>query len=291
MSSAMDHTASTTILSRKLAEATQLSMPPEALPKLMEALGNSELGPSELARIIEQFPSIGARLVALVNSAWSAPVEPMLSIERACSHLGLRLVHSVSISLAVMAPFDPTRCPGFESEIYWCNTFLVADSAAQLAACANTDGVLSPDTARTAGLFYNLGLLWLADNFPRETERALITAREEGIDINESLRVYCGTDACQMGGRLGRAWGLPQGLVAAIEHRCNPEYDGIGWQVASLLQSATGIVNAVTSGEEESAIEVSSGRLIIDANDHDKIVANVAARFGETLELAKSLKL
>lgn len=291
MSSTLAQSGSTTVLSKKLAEDTQLSMPPEALPKLMEALGDSEIGPRELANIIEQFPSIGARLVSLVNSAWSAPVEPILSIERACAHLGLRLVHSVSISLAVMAPFDPGRCRSFESEIYWCNTFLVADSAAQLAVCANTDNMLLPETARTAGLFHNLGLLWLADNFPEETERALLAARDDGIDLNESLRVFCRADACQIGGRLGRAWGLPQGLIAAIEHRCNPDYDGVGWQVASLLQSATGIVNAVTSGTDDSVVDSSLERLTIDARDRDKVVANIVARFDDTLELAKSLKL
>lgn len=62
MSSTVAHSGDTTVLSKKLAEATQLSMPPEALPKLMEALGNNEIGPAELAKIIERFPGIGARL-------------------------------------------------------------------------------------------------------------------------------------------------------------------------------------------------------------------------------------
>lgn len=105
------------------------------------------------------------------------------------------------------------------------------------------------------------------------------------------MREFCRTDACEIGGRLGRAWGLPQDLVAAIEHRRNPDYEGVGWQVASLLQSATGIVNAATGVANDSVIDTRFERLPIDVNDREKIVANVAARFGDTLELAKSLRL
>lgn len=61
--------------------------------------------------------------------------------------------------------------------------------------------------------------------------------------------------------------------------------------MASLLQSATGIVHAVTGVANDSVIDTSLERLPIDISDREKIVANVAARFDDTLELAKSLRL
>ena len=183
-------------LSVQISDATQLPTQPSALPFLLRALTDPSTDTRKIAGTIERFPSIAARVVSLVNSAWSAPIEPITSIERACTHLGSRLVRTVSMSLAVMAPFDTTRCPGFDSESYWCNTFLVADSAAQLIACAETDRDLSPDTVRAAGLFHNLGLLWLADNMPEQTARAIAVAERDGVDLNELLRDYCKTDSC-----------------------------------------------------------------------------------------------
>lgn len=291
MSSAIEYAGNTSGINEQISEATQLPTQPSALPYLLQALGDTDVDVGELAKIVERFPSISVRLVSLVNSAWSAPVEPITSIERACAHLGLRLVRTVSISLAVMAPFDPTRCPEFESETYWCNTFLVADSAAQLTACARIDENLSPETARAAGLFHNLGLLWLADNMPQATARAMAVAQSEGADLNNALRDCCRTDACQVGGLLGRAWGLPDDLVAAMEHRSNPEYDGIGWQVAALVRTAAEIVDAVTRGDQEAAIDDNLGRLAIDAKDRNDILADVAAKLDVTLELTRTLRM
>ena len=278
-------------ISEQISRATQLPTQPSALPLLLGAITDPDIDAHNIAGTIERFPGIAARLVSLVNSAWSAPVEPITSIERACSHLGLRLVRTVSISLAVMAPFDTTRCLGFDSETYWCNTFLVADSAAQLTAFAGTDDDLSPETVRAAGLFHNLGLLWLADNMPQPTAQAIAVAQSDGVDLNVSLRDRCGTDACIVGGLLGRAWGLPDGLAAAMEHHSNPEFDGIGWQIAALVGIATGIVGAATRGDQELVDDGNPYRLSIDLMDRNKILAHVAAKLDETLEITRSLRL
>lgn len=281
----------TTGIIGQISDKAQLPVQSSALPYLLQVMGDPDIDARKLAEIIERFPSIAVRLIALVNSAWYAPIEPITSVEHACAHLGFNLVRTVSMSLAVMAPFNPNRCAEFESETYWCTTFLVADSAAKLTACVKNGEELSPDTARAAGLFHNLGLLWLAEAMPLETATAMVAAQSKGIGLNDALRDCCRTDACEVGGLLGRAWGLPDDLVAGMEHRNNPEYEGNGWEVAALVQSATEIVDAVICGDREPAIDSRLERLKIDRSDRDKVLASVVAKLDETLDMTRTLKL
>lgn len=284
-------TVDTTGIIGQISETAQLPVQPSALPYLLQALGDPDIDAHKLAGIIERFPSIAVRLIALVNSAWYAPIDPITSVERACAHLGFNLVRAVSMSLAVMAPFNPSRCTEFESETYWCTTFLVAESAATLTSCAKKVEGLSPDTARAAGLFHNLGLLWLADTMPLETAMAMVAAHGAGLGLNNALRECCRTDACEVGGLLGRAWRLPDDLVAAMEHRNNPEYQGRGWEVAALVQSATGIVDAVIRGDMEPATDRGLERLEINRSDRDSVLTEVAAKLDQTMDMTRTLKL
>ncbi len=272
-----------------ISDTTQLPVLPTALPHLLNVLDDPDADSGVLAEIIEHFPSIAVRLIALVNSAWCAPVEQITSIERACTHLGLGLVRTISMSLAIMAPFNPARCSEFKSETYWCSTFLVADGAARLAACVDNGAGLSPETARAAGLFHNLGLLWLADALPLETEMALAASRAEDISLNEALRDSCKTDICQIGGILGRAWGLPGDLVAAMEHRNNPAFDGSGWEIAALVRGATEIVAEVISEDPSPAVDHHLGRLAIDPNDQDRVKGQLVNKLEYTVNLARTL--
>lgn len=281
----------TTGILGQISDKAQLPVQSSALPELLQVMADPDIDARQLARIIERFPSIAVRLIALVNSAWYAPIEPISSVERACTHLGFNLVRTVSMSLAVMAPFNPSRCADFESETYWCTTFLVADSAARLTACVKNGQELSADTARAAGLFHNLGLLWLAETMPLETAMAMAAAQSEGIGLNDALRDYCRTDVCEVGGLLGRAWGLPDELVAAMAHRKNPEYQGNGWEVAALVQTATEIVDAVICGDREPVMDGRLERLAIDRSDRDSVLASVVAKLDETLDMTRTLKL
>ncbi len=143
--------------------ALQLPSLPAGAPYLLKSLTNENIDFAELASVVEKFPGIAGKLISLVNSAWSAPATEVTSLEDTCSRLGLGVVRSTSIALAVAAPFNSTRCPSFDLEYYWCSVLLAADAASRLAGVSSSIRDFEPATARAAGLLHNLGLLWLAD--------------------------------------------------------------------------------------------------------------------------------
>lgn len=278
-------------LAKKIGQADPLPTQPSSLPYLLGALGDSDIDSDELAKIIERFPGIAARLISLANSAWSAPAVSISSLERACVQLGLGMVKNVSISLAVTAPFDPHRCPSFRSERFWCDAFLVADGVERLGRCAKEALVPEMDTLRTAGLMHNLGLLWLADKLPEETERALATVSAGDVGLREALVEHCGTDACEVGGLIGEAWGLPEALIVAMRQYGADDYRGDDWQVAALVGMAVRIVEAVNRGESDVAGDDRLEALSIGETERRRVLEGLSGKLDDTLELTKNLRL
>ena len=155
-------------------------------------------------------PSIAARLVAIANSAWSNPVAPVTSIAEACNRLGLNVVRTTTIALAIGQSFDHKRCPSFDAEKFWCTSIIGSNLASEL---APTVGV-EPNIARTGALLHNIGLLWLADIMPSETDESLAVAGgSPEHTVDKRLKNNTGSDRQEASLYLYDAWQLPDALT------------------------------------------------------------------------------
>lgn len=194
---------------------SHLPILPAGVPELISAISNEENTSSDLANIIERFPSIAARLIMLANSAWSSPTAPVNDLITACSRLGFNVIRNVSIALAVSSPFSVHNCPSFNVCRYWCRALLTAEIAQKIADMLNKGHL--KETARTAGLLHNLGLLWIADQVPESIHDVFI---EHQAEKQKSLLRICeqslGFHYAEAGAHLGLEWGLPEILVVSI---------------------------------------------------------------------------
>ncbi|MGR9052383.1 MAG: HDOD domain-containing protein, partial [Gammaproteobacteria bacterium] len=224
------------------------SLPCEAR-HLISALQDDGIGTNELVKTIEAHPGISARLLALANSACPPPDVPISTLDNACSRLGFLVVRSVSIGLAVMAPFNVLQCPAFDFHRYWMDSMLVAEGAALLAdACKKTDLSMQglEPTARSAGILHNLGLLCLAHYKPVETQRVFIeSVKNPETRLTESLRRTFATDYAEIGYRLLSIWGIPESLTTAIRYHLDFGYRGRYWELSELIGYAAIIVRAL----------------------------------------------
>ncbi len=182
---------------------------PHGAQKLLASLNDESLDFAQLTEVLENFPTIVARLISLANSAWSAPRSEITSLPMACSRLGLNVVRSTSIALAVAAPFNQLHCPQFDPKRYWTRALCCAEMAFRLA--SNHPDVASPQTLRAAGLLHNLGLLWLADQLPVLTQQSfLMVQKQPHIRLDEALREITGAGYTEAGAYLANSWGLPE---------------------------------------------------------------------------------
>ncbi len=178
--------------------------------KLLLELTDANVSMDKIIRLVEMSPSIAARLVAISNSAWSNPVSPVTSIAEACNRLGLNVVRTTTIALAIGQSFDHKRCPSFDAEKFWCTSMIGSNLACELAPTVNVES----NTARTAALLHNIGLLWLADIMPSETDESLHVANgSPAHTIGECLKDNTGSDRQEASLHLYDAWELPDALT------------------------------------------------------------------------------
>lgn len=204
----------------------RLPVLPAGATYLMQKLSDDEISFEDLARVIEQFASISARLIALANSAWSGSTKEVTSVEEACTRLGLNVVRSTSIALAISSPFNAARCPAFDPIRYWQDSMLVAEAAYGLSDSQPLPPELCSQTMRTLGLLHNLGLLWMADSMPQETQAALLLAAEQEISVSQALIQRCGFDYTLAADALCRAWELPDTLTLVLGNFSQRNYQG-----------------------------------------------------------------
>ena len=236
----------------QLDQLSTLKLPslPPGTPFLLKTLTNENIDFVELASVIEKFPGIAGKLISLVNSAWSAPVSEISSLEETCSRLGFGVVRSTSIALAISAPFDPTKCPAFDPEYYWCSALLTAEASSRLVPVLSVKNCIEASTARAAGLLHNLGLLWLVDRVPGQIEQALkLVTNNQADSLQRALCSVLGFDQAQAGGYLGSRWELPESLVAAMTHYPETDYQGPQSEIIATVGLAVRLVSAILREE------------------------------------------
>jgi HD-like signal output (HDOD) protein len=226
------------------------SLPPNAgsTTALLRLLMDSDKDMADVASAIQSHAVIVGKLISLANSAWSNPVRPVTALDEACSRLGLDVVRTLSIALAVGRSFIVSRCPEFDPRQYWISSIVAADIASRLALSLKLD----PSTARAAGLLHNIGLLWLADCAPEETDAALKAARTlSDFGVDEHLQQKCGIGYRDAGAVLMSRWTLPDALISSF--KLNQRIDGQSEarQMYELIQTSADLTANVLTGNTE----------------------------------------
>lgn len=257
--------------------------------KLLKSVTAVDVNYRQLAGVIKQFPEISARLLFLANSAWSAPVKPIGSVEEACSRLGHSIVQSVSFGVSISSSFDTRKCPSFKASNFWTTSMLVSEGAGFLASRlpSQVDCIDFEQTVQSAGLLHYIGLLWLADNLPQETDKALqAIVIDPTLTMNKALLQYTGTDYCEVGGWLGDQLGFPDVLTVAIKHHLDSGYQGPFWEGALLVGSAAAMVAALHNQSDEMPESACQKALGLSHSEQEAVFKRLTKNYTRTQELA-----
>ena len=272
-----------------LAQGGRVPVLPPGTTRLLSMLTDETLKFEDLAAVVGGFPTVAARLLAVANSPWSAPVAPIESLEMACARLGMETVRSISIAVTVSAPFNSLRCPVFDAKRYWCSALLVADTAPQIVQRLRSASPIEIPAARTAGLLHNLGLLWLADCLPIQTAQALVAvADNENLSVNQALRACCGFGHNEASIALARAWNLPPVLRAGMAYHDPKDGDPAALMMARVIAVAAGMVALLYHGAAVPA-HPAFGRIDVDATALDAIYEQLRGNFNKRQKLAEAL--
>jgi hypothetical protein len=148
-----------------------------------------------------------------VNSSYYGVPRKITGLSHALNYLGRRSVRLAVLSFGLVKVLV-SGAPGRLHQLYWKRSLTMA-AAARRCAMLSDDPEAHPDTAFTAGLLADLGMLALAQ---METEKYLEICQEPDHTMRQVQmeREAFGFDHMAVGGRLLQRWNLSQEMVDAV---------------------------------------------------------------------------
>ncbi|MBU0663840.1 MAG: HDOD domain-containing protein [Proteobacteria bacterium] len=208
-----------THLFARLQDSRNLPSLPQILLQVVEIDQQKDYDVKKLVKIIAQDPSISAKTLRLVNSAYFSLENKLTSLERAVLYLGINVIKNIAITASIHHVFNGVKKNGaFPIDRFWWNSFSCAIFSRRI---AEQTKYINVEEAYVAGLLHNLGklLLWL--NFPQEY-KTILPLLESQTDECDAERQQIGITHCEAGAWLIRHWKLNSFMADAVLYHHEP---------------------------------------------------------------------
>lgn len=190
-----------------------LPTPSDTYLQLMKALNGRERPITDIAGIVEQDPSLAAKVLQAVNSAMFGSSRRVRGLEEALQMIGLHVLRALVLTIQV---FDFYRNPRIKGELQrvWSHSANVSQLAKAYCVEKGWTGEVS-DEASLAGLLHDIGRIILLAT--PEAERGalfpdyrLVHTREEmPCPLAEAIEAEAGAYLLEL-------WGIPSSIVATV---------------------------------------------------------------------------
>lgn len=178
--------------------------------EILQSIDNDLIDTATLTQKIANDIGIASRVMRVANSPFFGSSGQISSLKEATLLLGFNSLRGLVTSAAVIQAF-PANLAGFNVKAFWEHGLKIAVCAKLLAQVSHLDA----ETAFTAGLLHDIGLLTMALIAP---EKLQSLNADDGIDnvLAHEAQVF-GMHHGQMGGLVTAYWHLPAQICQAIE--------------------------------------------------------------------------
>jgi HD-like signal output (HDOD) protein/ActR/RegA family two-component response regulator len=223
---------------------------PQVYRRLVDAIHQGKIDLETLGGLIEADQGLTAKVLKLSNSAYFGFGHTVSSAGAAIGLLGVELVKALVLSAEV---FDFCQHPGRAGlcvERLWARAQALGVAARAIARAENLPREIQ-ESAFTAGLLHNCGLLVLAANLPGPLSSAIARARQQQLPLEECERLAFGTTYGEVSAYVLGLWELPGAIIEAVGgHHAGPAGDGLELTLPALLHVAHVLV-----GERQPAVD------------------------------------
>lgn len=230
----------------------------------------------EIARVVEQDPSLAAQVVGYARSPFFGAGCEIDNVHDAVARvLGTDFVVHLALGLAAGKAFRNPRSGPLGLVAFWEHATLTAAVTQELARQLPSDRRPAPGIAYLSGLLHNIGFLVLGHLFRPEFEMlnrlAAVNERTRVTDIERQVlamgeaRHVMGLGHSRLGALLLRHWRLPEACIAAAEHHHDPEYAGPHSEITALVMIADRLARRLGLGDGDSdRLPMHATRLALD---------------------------
>lgn len=202
-------------------EATRLARVLDSLPtlptvalRLGDLIHSRRSSVQQVAEVLRSDPSLSAKLLRLVNSAYFGIPGGVTDVARAIPFVGFNTIYQLVLSVSVLETLKAPSGRLFDPRALWLHSLAVASAARVIGEeIRHTD----PGSLFTAGLLHDMGKIALAKVSPESFISAIALARDEGLASVEAERRHGLPSHDRVGSDLARRWRLPAALSVPIE--------------------------------------------------------------------------
>lgn len=192
---------------------------PTAAMRLLALVDDPTVTEERLNAAIELDPSLSARVLKVVNSAFYRRQREIATTREATRLLGLAAVRNIAIASGLHRLFRGGRpVAGFDAAALWSHAIAVAALSRELAVATRR---AAPEEALLAGLLHDLGIIAEAQLWPDEFAHVIETiSRSPTATFRDAERQLLGVAHDEAGELLCAAWNLPErfGRVCRYHH-------------------------------------------------------------------------
>lgn len=204
-----------------VARINKLPALPATYQELVKCLREPNADIEDVARIIARDPSMTARLLKLVNSAYFGLAKPVSDVTRAGALLGLDRIMTLVLGQGIFADCEPPNVPGFSIDALFEHSMSTATAAHRVAIVQQLDR----DTvaaAFLAGMLHDIGKLVLAMGLPQQYAHVIQQTGKRPGDCQPIEMLELQASHTDVGAYLVGLWGLPNTIAEAIAYHEDP---------------------------------------------------------------------
>jgi len=208
------------MIASAISRAGQLATLPEIALAVMRVAEDPQATGDDLNRVLSHDPTLSARILKIVNSAYYGVRREVTSIGTAIGLLGFAAVKSIAIAASLTRMFrGGSVAGGFEARELWKHSIAVATAARALAPAVSG---IEPSDAFLAGLMHDIGIV-VELQACRDEFGATIAAvaADESLSFLDAEARHVGATHEAFGQALCAAWRFPSslGTVTGYHHR------------------------------------------------------------------------
>lgn len=274
-----------------LREDPQLVSLPEVFIRINAVLKDPNKSMNEAADVISMDPSLSAKLLKLVNSAFYGRAMRAVqqrfpakvdNLNRAVMIVGGKQLTTLALGISVLPIFQDIPREYIDMKSFWMHSIACGVIARGLAAKIHPG---NEESYFVAGLLHDIGRLIMYKHVPALSGLALNRARKDGVLLVEAEREIFSWDHAKMGGLLLRKWQYPEVLEKLVRHH-HDLADPLGVNESAVIHVADIITNAMevgSSGERyvPALNPAAWDALGIDADDLKVVISEVGTQIGE----------
>lgn len=230
----------------------------------------------KITELILREPSLGTRILSVVNSAFFRRVKPIMTVSQAVVQLGMKSIAELCAGLILLQKFVSSARQNTPFAACLRKTMLTSLTASALNPVTPASKDSGQDeTGYLAGAFLEMGVLLLAFYFPQVYESAFKRAEQKHIPVSQALFELIGVTTTQLSIEVIKALELPQFYIELLQEADNPTKPNPDAPLPILKEQAVRLGRNVKAAETISQVISEGGSKAAVDNVLQKVQADL----------------